>query len=1093
MTLFRRGYGLLLALVLVLGLQAIAYAQTGAASITGLVTDQSGAVTPGVTVTATNQATNVEYTALANEAGNYNILSVPVGRYVVKATLSGFKTTTMPALTLEAKQIARLDLRMEVGALEDTVEVTAQSPVLQTESATVGEVLSGRTVESLPLNGRNSSQLALLLPGAVTPNPGGQTDTTNRGAGARPYVNGNREQTNNFMVDGVEVNDTMDNRVGYQPSPDALAEISVETNNYAADIGNVAGGVISNVIKSGSNSLHGNVFEFYRNSDFDANTWERNRSSAARPERKQHIFGATLGGPIIKNKLFFFVNYQGTVLDQPGTQTASVAPEAWRRGDLSDITAQIRDPLTGQPFPGNQIPLSRISPFALAILNDTARYPLPNRTVSGVTGNYVGDSLSTTRAHQGDLRLDWNASASDKLFLRFSIAELETKTDKQAFPLLLPTRSESPFRNLAVNWSHVFGPSLINEVLVGYNSVLFYSELNDWAGIGDANATYGIPGGQPIAGLSSIQWGQGLTNVGAVATVEDSLPKIYQLNEKLTWIKGRHALKFGGQWLKYDTKRFYPGNNGLLGLFNYTNTFTGSQFSDFLLDQVSLKGRGFNGEPWTHYQNRISLFVQDDFKIRPDLTLNLGLRWAYTSPLVEKDNRQSNFDLPAPFGNGTGQQTIAKDGSIEDRALYKPFYGGWEPRVGFAWSASDRLILRGGYGISQYMEGTGSNLRLPLNPPFFFESDVRYDRTTGAGTITTGFEGLVPRDQVSGQPRAWDPNLRPQFTQQWNLFAEYRLTSGMSAQVGYVGHHATKLVTPVEGNQPLPGVGDPTMWAPLDTRRPLYAALPLVTNISTTASLGRSNYNALQASVRQREWNGLEFMASYTFGKILTNNLGYYGSAGVAAEGAYWVNAYDPEANYGRAFHDVRHNFVLAANYELPWGKGKKWGTDWSGVTDAILGGWKVSAILQARTGFPITVQNTNRRSLQGTRSAEWPNCVGNPVPANQSITSDASAPSDSKWLDINAFETPALGTFGNCGIGIADAPGYTNVDASLAKRFGFGGTRYLEFRAEAFNLFNHPNFGPPGRDIATPNTFGIITSTVGSPRVVEFVVKFFF
>jgi hypothetical protein len=213
----------------------------------------------------------------------------------------------------------------------------------------------------------------------------------------------------------------------------------------------------------------------------------------------------------------------------------------------------------------------------------------------------------------------------------------------------------------------------------------------------------------------------------------------------------------------------------------------------------------------------------------------------------------------------------------------------------------------------------------------------------------------------------------------------------------------------------------------------------------------------------------------------------------VAAEGAYWVNAYDAEANYGRAFHDVRHNFVLAANYELPWGKGKKWGTDWSGLTDAILGGWKVSAILQARTGFPITVQNSNRRSLQGTRSAEWPNCVGDPVPANQSITSDPNAPSDSKWLDINAFQTPALGTFGNCGIGIADAPGYKNVDAALAKRFNMGGTRYLEFRAEAFNLFNHPNFGPPGRDIATPNTFGIITSTVGSPRVVEFVVKFFF
>ena len=1085
MTFLKRACGLLLALALVLGLQAVAYAQTGAASITGLVTDQSGAVTPGVTVVATNQATNVEYTAVSNQAGNYNILSVPVGRYVVKATLTGFKTTTMPAMTLEAKQIARLDLRMEVGALEDTVEVTAQSPVLQTESATVGEVLSGKTVESLPLNGRNSSQLALLLPGAVTTNPATQTGI--RGASARPWVNGNREQTNNFMVDGIEINDTMDNRVGYQPSPDALAEISVETNNYAADTGNVGGAVISNVIKSGTNSFRGNVFEFYRNSDFDANSWDRNRSKAARPERKQHIFGATLGGPIIKNKLFFFVNYQGTVLDQPGSQTASVAPEAWRRGDLSSVTTAIIDPRTGQPFPGNQIPVSRFSPTALAILN-SPDYPLPNREVpGGITGNYVGDSLSQTRAHQGDLRLDWNASANDKLFFRLSLAELETKGTKQAFPLLLASRNTSPFRNFALNWNHVFGPSLINEVLVGYNSVLFYSEITDWAGIGNANATFGIPGGQPIAGLSSIVMGSGLSNIGAAATVEDSTPKIYQLNEKLTWITGRHALKFGGQFLRYDTRRFYPGNNGLLGIFTYNPTFTKFAFADFLLDQLGAKGQGFNGEAWTHLQNRISLYVQDDFKVTPDLTLNLGLRWAYTSPLVEKDNRQSNFDRQ------TGAQLFTKDGSIEDRALYKPFYNGWEPRLGVAWSVNDRLVLRGGFGISQYMEGTGSNLRLPLNPPYFFESDVQYSTSTGPGTISTGFTGLIARDQVSGQVRIWDPNIRPQFTQQWNVFAEYRVTSSMSAQIGYVGHHATHLVTPIEGNQPLPGVGDPATWAPIDTRRPLYGALPLVTNISMTASEGRSNYNALQASVRQREWNGLEFMASYTFAKALTNQFGYYGCSGVNTEGAYWMNAYEPDWNYGRGCFDIRHNFVVAANYELPWGKGKKWGSEWGGLTDAILGGWKMSAIFQARTGAPITVTTSNRRSNQNTRSAERPNCVGNPVPSNQSITQDPTAPADSKWLDINAFAIADLGTWGNCGVGIASAPGYTNVDMSLSKRFGMGGTRYLEFRAESFNLLNHPSFGPPARDVATPSTFGLITSTIGEPRVIELAVKFFF
>src|SRR5258706_4301633 len=789
-----------LALGLVVGLGSSAFAQTGAASITGLLVDQSGAAAPGVSVTATNQATNVPYTAVSNSAGNYSIQSVPVGTYVVKAELSGFKTATTKPFVLEAKQIARLDLKLELGSLEDKVEVTAEAPVLQTETATVGEILSGKTAESRPLNGRFSSSLALLLPGAITPTPGAKTDATSRGAGARPYVNGNREQTNNFMVDGVEINDTMDNRVGYQPSPDALAEISVETNNYSADTGNVAGGVISNVIKSGANNFRGNVFEFYRNGKFDANTWERNRSSSPRAQRKQHIFGATLGGPILKNKLFFFLDYQGTVLDQPGTQTVSVTPDAWRRCDLSTIGATIRDTRTDLPIPGHQIPLNRISPVALAILNNP-NYPSPNRTVTGVTNNYVGDALTTTRAHQGDLRLDWNASDRDKLFLRFSLAELETKTDKQAFALLLPTRAKSPVRNLAVNSNHVFGPSIVNELLVGYNSVLFKNEVNDWGGIGDANATFGIGGGQPIAGLSNIQWGSGLNSIGTAATVEDSLPKIYQLNEKLTWLRGRHALKFGGQFLRYNTRRFYAGNNGLLGLFNYTGTFTGSAFSDFLLDPVAMKGRGSNSDPWTHIQNRISTYVQDDVKVRSNLTLNLGLRWAYTSPVVEKDNRQLNIDLQ------TGALIAAKDGSIEDRALYKPYYKGFEPRLGFAWSASDKLVLRGAYGISQYMEGTGANLRLPLNPPFFVESDVRYDQTTGAGSIVPGFSGLVARDQISGQPRAWDPNLRPQFTQQWNLFTEYRLTRGMSAQVGYVGHHATHLVTAVDGKPTLARTG----------------------------------------------------------------------------------------------------------------------------------------------------------------------------------------------------------------------------------------------------------------------------------------------
>ncbi len=1058
---------------------AATFAQTGAASLTGIVTDTSGAAIPGATVTATNQATNVDYTATSNGTGNYDITSLPVGVYVIKAELAQFKTSATKPIQAEARQTIRIDFKLELGSVQETVQVTGESPVLQTETATVGEVISGTTLVALPLNGRNTGQLSLLLPGVVTPNPGSFTGSRNVGSGGRPYVNGNREQTNNYTIDGVDMNETIDNLVAYQPSPDALAEISVETNNYSADTGNVAGAVISNVIKSGTNRFKGNAFEFYRNSTMDANSFFNNRSHAAKPDRKQNIFGGTVGGPLVKNKLFFFGNYQGTRFEAPGSEVVAVAPESWRRGDLAGASV-ITDPVTKLPFPNNQIPQARIAPIAAAILSNTALYPLPNRApTSGlVAGNFVGERLQTIHANQGDVRVDWNVSQKDNVFGRFSTAEYTDITDKRAFPLLLGSSQDAPFRNFAVNWNRIFKSSLVNEALFGFNQIGVVNHTLDWSGIGNANATFGIAGGQPIAGLSSIGWGSGLNALGSGASDSDTLDRTYQINEKLTWLTGRHSVKFGGQLLHYQQKRFYAGNNGLLGIFNYTAAFTGFAFSDFLLDQVGSKGRGSQSEAWTHLHNRTALYVQDDLKVTPALTLNLGLRWAYTQPIVEKDNRQSNFDLR------TGAQIFPDDSSREGRALYQAYKKGFEPRLGAAWRANDKWVLRGAYGISQYMEGTGANLRLPLNPPFFFESAVNYDVTSGPGTLVTGFAELRPQDQPSGQVRAWDPNLRPQFTQQWNVFAEYLVTESMSANVGYVGHKADHLVTPVEGNQPLPGTGDVSTWLPAQQRRPLYATAPLITNISTTAARGRSNYNGLQASLRQRNVGGFEYLASYTLSETKTNNLGYYGSGGVAAEGAYWMNTYEPEWNYGPAFFDARHNFVFSANYELPFGKGRKWGGDSSTLLDAVLGGWRLSGIFQARSGFPITVTDGANRSLQGQRGNERPNCVGDPAAGDQNID---------HWLDINAFQRVPLGTWGNCGIGVARAPGYKNIDAVLAKRFNSGGDRYFEFRAEAFNLTNTPSFGPPARDINSTTNFGQITSTVSTARTVELVFKYYF
>jgi hypothetical protein len=555
---------------------------------------------------------------------------------------------------------------------------------------------------------------------------------------------------------------------------------------------------------------------------------------------------------------------------------------------------------------------------------------------------------------------------------------------------------------------------------------------------------------------------------------------VYQLNERLTWLRGRHTMKFGGSWNYYLSKSEYPGNNGRNGFISYdTFNFTGAQFADFLLDRVSQKGRGSQSDAWTHLQHRVSVYAGDDFKVTDNLTLNLGLRWAYTSPFVEKDDRQANIDLT------TGALQLAGQNG-NSRALYDPFYGGWEPRVGFAYRQGERWVYRGGYAITQYMEGTGANQRLPLNPPFFFESQVRYDTTTGPGTISTGFEGLQPLDRVSGQLRAWDSKIRPQFTQQWNLFAEYLIGSRSSINVGYVGSRSTNVINTIDANQPLSGTGDPLTWLPSQQRRPLYRLNPDITFLITTISRGfHSEYDALQTTFKQRLWRGLDLSANYTLSKAMSNSRGFFGSSGVAAgtSTSTPVNSRDLEANYGPAYFDARHIASVAGSYDLPFGRERALGSNWNRALDAIAGGWSVSFATTAHSGYPITVTDSANPSLQASRSTERPNRIGSGQVENPTLE---------RWIDRSAFVTAPLGTFGNSGIGILRAPRYVNTDLAVSKRFATFGRQYLLFRGELFNVFNHPNFGPPVSNIQS-QAFGTITTTVNDARIVQLVAKYYF
>ncbi|MCI0662370.1 MAG: carboxypeptidase-like regulatory domain-containing protein, partial [Acidobacteria bacterium] len=606
----------LLVLGLICGLVISAFAQTYTATVTGTITDPSGAAVQNAKVVAANQGTKLEYTALSNQSGVYTIPFLPVGNYVLNVEAQGFKKLVSNPVTLEVNQTARIDLQLQIGDYTEVVNVEGVAAVLQTESVTVGQVITGNTITSLPLNGRSFQQLTLLVPGAITPNVPGFTSPSPFEGAARPFINGNREQGNQFLLDGVSIDETIDNRIGYKPNIDAIAEFKVETSNSSAEFGNVTGATVIATIKSGTNEFHGSAFEFLRNDALDAQSWANNRNSVPdKPKLRQNIFGGTLGGPILKNQLFFFMDYQGVIQRTGGGGSVRVAPLSWRQGDLSTLSPFIRDPqISGlceatpaiptpgvnyqaACFPGSIIPAARIvNPVALSLLPNTTLYPLPNR-IDETTGAGILDVVTANSfdGNQFDVKLDSRLSDNDTLSGRYSFGNFDFSGNQGSIPVIMTSKNFSRPQNLALNWTHTFNPSLINEARFGYNRAVFISNTFDWAGIGDANATLGIPGGQAIPGLSSITLGSGgvpLNDIGARATDENNVTNTFQYGDILSMSRGRHFFKMGGQWLRYQQNRFYAGNNGLLGFFSYGTTFTGFNFSDFLLDDLNQKGLG---------------------------------------------------------------------------------------------------------------------------------------------------------------------------------------------------------------------------------------------------------------------------------------------------------------------------------------------------------------------------------------------------------------------------------------------------------------------------------------------------------------------
>ena len=953
----------------------MAYAQTVTGSITGTVMDTTGAIISGANVEVVNVATGVTNNTTTNETGSYYIQYLRIGSYKITFSSPGFGTQVIGPFALEIDQIAKLDAKLKVGATSEVVAVTdTLAPILNAENATIATTITANTIENIPLNGQNFMSLTAFLPGSVNTEPAASTGSLPSGRTSERYTsddsvpsfNGNRQMTNNFILDGVEINETLNNTAAYNPNTDAMDQIKVVTANASAEFGNANGGHVLAVTKGGTNQFHGSANGYLENYNLDANSWANKNATPIIPRNRytQALFNGTFGGPIKKDKLFFFVDYEGMRYHTGGTGSASVAPKAWETGDFSNLYTlanpiQLYDSQNNfAPYNNNQLPTTIANPAARFLLTHrtgaTGFYPEPNATpLSGTvaTNNYQSSFKQFNRNDQGDVRIDWKVKENDRVYGRFTSGEGSDGMPKAVLAIDFPGSDDYPFKGGVISWAHVFTPALVNEARIGFSRSV-YNEGNTSDPTGafglNGNKMLGIPGGQTQPGFTEFGFSDTVDGVGSLAWMVDMHETNYTYGDNISWQRGHHMVKAGAEFIRYQQNFIYPGDSGALGEFSYTGAFTGkaggagTSFADFELDRSSQAQvgavKGYVGQR----QWRDGVYVQDDWKFNSKLTLNLGGRWEFFQPIYEVNNKEMNIDP-----NTMTRVFAGKDGN--SRALYDPTRTNFEPRFGFAYQAAPRLVVRGGYGITNYLEGTGTNLRLTQNYPFSYSyNQTATTPSAGSGGTPIQVEnGFGSSTGIPSTPTTmffrWDKKLKPSLTQQFNLTMEYELSSDTSVSVGYVGQLGQHLIDAVYSNQ-WKVIDDPTTAPYQDLVGADGQKLGPYGGVKSTTSGSKMNYNALQATFRHRASRGLEYTVNYTYGKAMTDYPGFYGTLGVAGAGNYWQNPYDPMADYGPSFTDIRHSLNGTGVYELPFGHNKTWGANWNRVLDEAAGGWRIGA-----------------------------------------------------------------------------------------------------------------------------------------------------
>lgn len=1093
-----------LAIVLLAGLLGTLqplWGQEVTANIVGTITDPSGAPIKGAAVSATDVDRGTAWKAESNDAGEYSLLRLPIGSYTVKVSAQGFSSVSHAPFTLVLNQTARVDTQLRMGKISETVEVTGAAPVLQTQSTEVSTLIDANTNVSLPLASRNYLQLTLLAPGVTNVNPESMRLPQSMTNSGRPYINGNREQANEYLIDGIVNSEDKNNEVGYTPGIDAIQEFNLISQNASAEFGNYQGGIVSVSVKSGTNKLHGSVYEFFRNDALDAKKAFSGfiPGGLSKPELRYNQFGATFGGPIIKDKLFFFADYQGQRQVQGGSTLAQLLTTKARSGDFSQLCVSgftapggvcadtafgpnaldldnKGNPKNTAPVAGNQLvmpsttngnnlyyfnpaeipatvngkaasqatPVANnnlagaglaISPVSSAIFAQTKYYPLPHTdTLAGNNYSYkTGNDLNN---NQGDLKIDYVMSNKDHFFGRWSQMDLyhPAFTGCVFCNAGAAEGSDEPVRNGVVDWTHAFGSRLLNEARFGFNAVRYNERYTPTSSLGNISQSLGIAGGNAQApGLVEIDINGnngGAASLGLINLIQVFHTTQGQFEDNVVFTRSRHQIKAGFQFIRERQDYIYQGNHGALGNLAISS-LTGSSLADFWLGNVATSGSnrdtgGVVSSPAKLRGNIFGAYVQDDFRMTPTLTLNLGVRFEDHTPLYELNNRAVNFGLYT----GTIYTHNGVDGSTKfgNQALYNNYFGKGDflPRIGLAWSPASlngKFVVRAGFAISQFMEGGGSNEELTLNLPFGILQQP------GLPTLSQGFGATLPSPcgaidincyngtdtggAVGPRLRIYDQNFKPAMVDQWNFTMQYQLTNSLTMQIGYVGQRGAHLLNfediaqrvglNAQGKIAQPGelivsqMAGPflgggsvacsqTPGAKCGTPGSLYAADQTAVNASgnfaccgslagTNMSNADQKYNALQAVLQKRMSNGLEGQVAYTWSKCMSNSPGYFGtgwgSTNATSSGGQpgWENIYNPKREWGPCYYDQTHILTSYVTYQLPFGRGKQFGHDMNPALNAVLGNWEIGGILTAHSGNALTLNEFGGWGIGGDTS----------------------------------------------------------------------------------------------------------------------------